>query len=650
MNFKSKKKNINVDIWHDFYNLQHNSKYVSGTDIKNYILNDCILDYYKERNNSSESSQIHSIPSSYMYMSSTNILFNEGNKFEEQIVKELSKKFQVCTINKQGKNGYTMENLNATIKAMNDKIEIIHSGVLFSEQYGVGGIPDLIVRGDILNKITNNKIINKDEITYSPYISSINDNLSKYYIIDIKWTTIPLCTTENLIRNSGLFGAYKGQLAIYTFLLGLFQGYFPTKAYILGKSWKSDHLSPIYDDIIINNDNTNNNTNNDIINNNNMNINALSLNNSFDLLGVIDYETFDYTYINKTIDGINWIHKIREESKYWKFTSNINMNNSSDISNSFNINELINLYNQNINIFPNVKNSYDTPYSKIKNDCAKKIGEITQLWNVTVNQRNLALSKGIYNIWDNRLSSNVLGISGKNAQVIDAIISINKYTNNLKYKYSSDLFKQLLNKPNHRYFFVDFEFANFADTKDILFMIGVGYINDNNDYIFEQFTCEELTLHEEYKIYKEFLFTINKNIHNNIDYTIIHWGNAEVDIINRLNKRHTNLYNDNNNNNELIINNKLNWLNMYQLFVDNSIVINGSYNFKLKTVANALYSHGLISDKLDENIHNGLDAMFLAINYYKGNKENKGVIKDIMKYNEIDCKLMYDIYKFLLEI
>ena len=32
--------------------------------------------------------------------------------------------------------------------------------------------------------------------------------LSKYYIIDIKWTTIPLSTTDNLIRNTGLFGAF----------------------------------------------------------------------------------------------------------------------------------------------------------------------------------------------------------------------------------------------------------------------------------------------------------------------------------------------------------------------------------------------------------------------------------------------------------
>ena len=42
---------------------------------------------------------------------------------------------------------------------------------------------------------------------------------------------------------------------------------------------------------------------------------------------------------------------------------------------------------------------------------------------------------------------------------------------------------------------------------------------------------------------------------------------------------------------------------------------------------------------------NGLNAMYYALEYYKG--QNIGIMKSIINYNEIDCKVMYEILKYL---
>ena len=61
-----------------------------------------------------------------------------------------------------------------------------------------------------------------------------------------------------------------------------------------------------------------------------------------------------------------------------------------------------------------------------------------------------------------------------------------------------------------------------------------------------------------------------------------------------------------------------------------------------------MYSHGFIKTKWDETGPNdGLGEMFDAIKYYKNNNElSMDIIK---KYNEVDCKVLWEIVKYLRE-
>ena len=64
-----------------------------------------------------------------------------------------------------------------------------------------------------------------------------------------------------------------------------------------------------------------------------------------------------------------------------------------------------------------------------------------------------------------------------------------------------------------------------------------------------------------------------------------------------------------------------------------------------------MYNNNMINtlwDK-DNECSNGLNAMFYALEYYNNNISSRAnnIMSSIINYNEIDCKVMYEILKFL---
>jgi hypothetical protein len=82
------------------------------------------------------------------------------------------------------------------------------------------------------------------------------------------------------------------------------------------------------------------------------------------------------------------------------------------------------------------------------------------------------------------------------------------------------------------------------------------------------------------------------------------------------------------------------------------VTIVGAFNFSLKTVANALHSHNLIKSCWDSKnkCSNGLMVMILANDLYDNkntNIYNNPLMKDIINYNEIDCKVLFEIHELI---
>jgi hypothetical protein len=601
--------------------------WISGTDPKNYLLRDPILDWFDEYyellgfNEDCDNNELTKTNRDLIRKSDIDkeretfsALLNNGKIFEDAVNQKIIEKFpyEHVIVAKNGRSDYDDEHFKMTMNEMIKGTPIILQGVVFNEKNYTKGMPDLIVRSDYLNKLVRRPVIGDDEINIKAPNLSGNYH---YRIIDIKWTGMTLCANGYTIRNEKRFPAYKGQLAIYNVAIGEMQGYIPPKSYIMAKSYKIDCAS-----------------------------NKREGYNIFDLMGEIDYTDFDKKYIDATADAIDWIRKVRFEGHKWS-------------PETPKIKEM----------YPNMSNTYDAPWTKIKQNLAKRNGEITNVWYVGPAQRNCALEKGITKVSDIRLTTESMNMNpDKKSIVINKILDINRQTDRfvLPEKIENNLYYWQKESPVD--FYVDFETLTdylkkldpidicLADSRlnsDIIFMIGMGYKLDGK-WNYECFKMDSYSLEEEYKVINNFVNRFKqlcKQFNPDKDkYTprIFHWTGAEVTVFKSANLRHKNKWRTFEYNFE--------WVDLYNIFISEPIVVFGSFNFKLKSVANAFYHNGLIETKWDSTgPSNGLTAMASGVKYYQKidnnniTEEDKNIFEMIIRYNEVDCKVMMEIVDYL---
>lgn len=275
---------------------------------------------------------------------------------------------------------------------------------------------------------------------------------------------------------------------------------------------------------------------------------------------------------------------------------------------------------------------------------------MTCIWNIGKNIRDTAFDKNIRKYDQPECTVENLGLKpSKKTEIIRQILQVNslsekknilpKKIKTKKYKW----YKTYLNE-----FYIDFE--TFCDTPDnvnhesskhngiYLFMIGVGFEKDGK-WIYKCFKCRNKTLLEERRIIKKFKKYIDKNKKKSKKPTrIVHWSPAEKSILEKVLDKHRKLlkmwWDD------------ILWTDLCDLFKSEPIVVRNATNFKLKTIARAMYSHKMIRTKYnDTGITNGMMASLIAQDYYKN--KNSDTINEIVSYNEIDCKVLWDILKFL---
>ena len=588
---------VNDTLWTKFntmykplIRLSHWQRWVSATAVKNYNIKDPSIDWihlhYKNKNHchiNRENAQL-------------SILFKMGNKFESTVINYIRKKYPTKV--KRVANGkddiYKMDSANITLKYM---------------QNCTFGAADILVRSDWINRLFDIHIISESEKTlHAPKLKG----QYHYLVIDIKWSTMHLCSNGTTIRNSQLYPAYKGQLAIYTAALGQLQGYTPNKAYIMTKSWKYTTRGTVH-----------------------------TGHSCFDLLGVVDYSGFDKKWLDTTHDAIKWIRDVRCEGSKWSYNPPTRKE-----------------------LYPNMCNKYDVPYHRIKQEIADELDELTQIWMVGVKHREQAHASGVYRWSDPKCNSKVLGMRGpKLGPVVDKILEINRSNSKLILPdkvHNNDYGWQT--KSNIEYF-VDFEtisgcFYNTdidpLDSKTdnhVIFMIGVGYFD--REWKYKTFSMKYFSIQEEKRVIQEFIDFISRG---SIP-SLYHWGHAEQSMFKHACMRHK-LWFD-------YISNKAHWIDMCKIFKDEPIVIHGVKGFGLKGVARAMHRHGWISTEWDTTgPGSGLAAMHQAIEYYKfidrySKIDTKTYLdremfesyverfNKIVAYNEVDCKVLWEILTYI---
>lgn len=584
-------KRINID-WDNM---------ISPSSIRNYLLKDPMIDWCKYYNINT----IYDKPNKYVQVCKTTnneptfvkYIMEQGNIFEENVYQLLANKYQVIKI-AESYQARDIDKFHKTIECMKQGIDIIYQGVLHDYDNNLYGVPDLLIRADkIKNMFTDTQFdlleLEKKSIKLNtPY---------HYVVVDIKHSTLYMASNNINLLNCNSFPAYKGQLYIYNKILSSIQGIEPRYSYILGKGWTISRS----------------------------NITTYG-NNFMDKLGTIDYMEYDKQYNILVKEAMEWIYRMRKDGHMWSLYPKPSIPE----------------------LYPNMKNDKDGYYRNIKNELNNHIKEITSIWMCGYDKRKNAHSKKIFN-WNNtRCNAKILGFKpGKIYNMVNNILNINRqskkaiYYGTLRDKNSEHI--MLPKKDNNiMEFYIDFETINnnlsgninYIKKEDTVFMIGLGWFYKTFHY--KCFIIKSNTIIEEENMIKEFT-QFYENImktYKKKDSIFYHWSPAEPTIYRKLSTRYDIK--------------KINFFDLYKLFYDNNIVINGALTYSLKDIAKAMKKHNMIKTSWDINNYcgNGLNAMLYAMKLYESSDnitKDNDIMKNIIEYNTIDCKVLWEILTFL---
>jgi putative phage-type endonuclease len=591
ISIRSKKRSLEND-----YNTKGQfinwTTWVSATRIRNYMLDNPIIDWLTvSRNNLPEMENVKNSSDS-TNMTFKNHIMKQGISFEKTIIDKIKENFPTETItiaNVQEVRSYNK--FIKTAQCIKRGVPIIFNGILHDYECRIFGMPDLIVRCDYINKIFNKVVIK-------------NPSKTSYRIIEIKSISLNLISDGNHLQKQANTTAYKGQLYVYNKILGNILCSTPSKSYIIGKGFSYTKDKKQFKG------------------------------ESFDRPAHINFKSNDEFIRIKTANAIRWIRDLTL--------------NSSQMT----------LYSR-----PELKSNMcynDDSWNTIKTRIANNHNDITMLWKCGIKNRTIAESNNVtdWKIHKN-LTSKMLGITGeKTSRTVQIFINLNQclsINNNRLLLHPKKINKKLYDWSNNTLFdeyFIDFETisSNIVNQPSInsafIFMIGVGTKNINDEWEFKCFISNGITLNDERNMLIEFHSYVENHMHKTSirKKRLWHWGNAEQYLYKSCMARH-NAVLDNHN---LLIE----WCDLLKLFKSENIITNGMLNFSLKTVVKAFYANNFIKTTYDGlDIVNGLDAMIHAFTLYN-NIKNKSIITkplmiNIKKYNEIDCKVVFEILQFL---
>jgi hypothetical protein len=614
-------KNVPVNLVKHIDNWDN---WVSPTKLKNYFLKDGFLDWVCHNESQIPKITTHDHKVSTPQRDSAdniNYLFQKGIEFEDHVVNLLKIKLGMSNIVDIGcKHGSREdEKYKQTIDAIRNRVPIIYSGVLRNYDNESWGIPDLIVRTDFLNRI----------VKTSP--NDVNHDNS-YRIIDIKFQTMYLRADSTHLLNRALVTAYKAQVYVYTSALNkVLENYGmepSTAGYLLGRKWTCKSMGDTY--------------------------NGRSC---FDKLGKIDYAGIDSDITEQVPKALEWLRTCKADGNKWDMTK---------------------YPLERKELYPNMCNSYDYPYHKIKENYATKMSDITLMWMCGTKQRDIAISKGKYTL-DQLTCCEDLGFkpSSKCGPIIDVMIKVHKmpdatvYISNNNITTDVDIWNNAENINNQNYveFYVDFETMNDAffpfkgakvDATPKIFMIGVGvYRPATKEWQYINFTVDRVTFDDEKKICDQFIKFVHE-VKNSVGMTskaiMYHWSPAEPSSFDDYADR-----SDDDSGKSLLLklidseSDDIVWYDVCKLFKTEPIIVKDVYGFGLKPIAKQMKKFGYIDSVWceDSACQSGLQAMIVAAkSAEKSYRDNVNFstlpeIKDVIRYNEIDCKVVQEILIYL---
>ena len=561
--------------------------------VSNYIRQDPLLDWLNLHGDYTLKDKDTNI-----FMS---MIRHKNNEFHEQVVRYITNlypndvfnadpnPFERVDIVESHTHKMTHNKILATKNAMRRQFPIIFNPYftidLDTYPHPLGGRADMIIRNDHIQQILG-----------FADIDEIND---KYSIVNFKYATINLRADKQHLLNNTKQKSYKAQMWLLNLMLTHTQEYQSDICYIIGRKYDCKVRGQ-----------------------------TLKINNAFKGIGVIDFseEEYDAQYEKQCLSALDWLAEIRNpEASAWD------------------------PYNPTrIEMYPNMKNSYDHPWHNVKTDVANYIKDITLMYKCGPKVRDFAHEKGITE-WTGLTKES---ISYRTDKILSQIMNFvdsnsNKTCTPLKIGGKLPTLRQI---PCIE-FYMDFEsignlhdnFSTFPEASNyaMIFLIGVVIVdNVAGTKEYRSYIVDKLTHDAELQIINKMLsdfIDLRKKYNQNFS-PVYYWSNAENYMLKRaIGGRR--LFEE-----QLVL------IDLCKFFKESGLILPGQMGYGLKSVATVMHKNNFIHTIWgnDSDISDGLNAMIEAIRTYKYRPEHKDIFfSNVLNYNYVDCKVMEEIMNYL---
>ena len=579
--------------------------WVAAGDTRNWCRNDLLLDWLNEYPTIHGFARDDQLPGYDETFDLGQFLMRQGRAFEKAVLADLAQRWTVVRITHRPDEARALSAANATQEAMQAGVPIIASGVLRDPQLRMFGVVDLLVRSDVLGQLCPAAFVG-DPLELAAI--GLSHGLH-YRVVDVKFKTLDLLKGGGLSTSPSDLDTLA-QAWVYNEALGRLQGYTPPASYVAGRAWKQgedrgdrcwERLARVPHDTVVRGRGT-------------------------DLRDAVQ-------------QAAAWVRRVRTEGAEWRVLPVPSVPE----------------------LWPNMKADQDGPWHDAKAKVGAALADLTLLPRVNMTHRTRAHDAGVTRWDDQRVSSELLGItSEKEAAIVDAVLAVNRPGGESVAPKRMTLSTQVWRERAPVEAFVDFEFLqdlndDFAafprkGGQSVIFQIGCGTYQ-GGVWRFEQFTVDELSLAAEAKMIDGWLAhlhalaaTAGRDIGS---ARLVHWSPAETSNFERAYDNARARHPDRDWP-------ELTWFDLlHEVVQAEPLVVRGAFSFSLKPIARSLYALGHIQTHWGEGLADGAGAMAGAWNAAVEAKR-KGVtlgatevMGEIARYNEVDCRVMAEILDYL---
>ena len=576
--------------------------WVSASQTRSYLTGDTLGDWlnrYGEKNGFVRDTDL---PDYDERLEFSPFIMRKGGEFEAAMTNHLGSLVSLITISQSRDDIRDLAVAQKTFQALCEGRPIVHQAVLRDAETRTYGAADFLIRSDIFADLFPGHITSDEAAVPAP---DLGDNPRHYIVVDAKFTTLDLKAAGH-IGNSGRGPAYKAQLYVYNRALGRLQGYTPPVAFLMGRGWGQEKKG----------------------------VKSRGTN-AMERLGPVAMEADVQAQVDMACD---WVRRLQTEGANWSPLPKPTVPE----------------------LWPNAKEG-GFPWENATGRIARELNDLTQLWFVGADKRDVAHRSGITSWRDPNATAAALGVTGSTTgPTLQAMLDVNQTNDGPPVRpaqvyAAEDEWRQV---PALE-FYVDFETVNNVNDdfskipeqngQNLISMVGCGHMQDG-EWVFWCFTVDRLTESSEAKIIDQWLAhmtAVHSALGVNDSPRIIHWSYAEPvnyeEAYDSARERHPEKGWP-----------KVNWFDLWKRVVrDEPVVVRGALNFGLKSFARAMHSHGLIQTSWGDTKVDGLGAMTGA--WWCDDEAARrdctlsevDLMQEIARYNEVDCKVMQEIVEYL---